>query len=339
VTSRFVFTFLSCIFSGALLATPLTHFVTDYCIDCHGDGITRGGLDLGEIVDADPAKHWKIWEHAILRMDTRQMPPPKKDRPSSKEYDETIAQLTRYLDQFSKEKPNLGKVPALRRLTRTEYQNSIRDLLGVTVEVREMLPKDESSHGFDNITVGELSPTLLNRYIGAAKKIARVAVGSSYDSPDLRVVRVPADRSQKEHVEGLPLGTRGGVLFEHSFPVNGAYDFEIRLARDRNEVVEGLVGGEHEVEILIDGEAVESFVVKRPKNRDYTKVDAHLKVRVQIPAGNHKVGVTFPRKSSSLLETKRQPYDAQFNFHRHPRQAPAIFQVSVTGPFGGEGDC
>ena len=322
-------------FSGGLLAAPLSDFVTDYCMDCHGDGITRGGLDLGAIVDADPAKHWETWEHAILRMDTRQMPPPQKDQPSSEEYRETLKELTEYFGKLSEEKPNLGKVPALRRLTRTEYQNSVRDLLGLRVEVSELLPKDESSHGFDNITVGELSPTLLNRYIGAAKKIARVAVGSSYDSPDLRVVRVPADRSQKEHVEGLPLGTRGGAIFEHSFPVTGEYDFEIRLTRDRNEVVEGLIGGEHEVEILVDGEAVKTFVVKRPKNRDYTKVDAHLKLRVQISAGNHEVGVTFPRKSDSLLETKRQPYHAQFNFHRHPRQAPALYQVSVTGPFDG----
>lgn len=144
----------------------------------------RGG-DLGEIVDADPAKNWKTWEHAVLRMNSGQMPPPNKDRPSSEEY-------------------------------------------------HKMLPKDESSHGFDNITVGKLSPTLLNRYLVAAKKISRIAVGISYDSPDLRVVRIPADRSQKEHVEGLPLGTRGGVLFEHTFPVAGEYEFEIRLARDRN---------------------------------------------------------------------------------------------------------
>ena len=196
------------------------------------ESLRRG--DLGEIVDADPAKNWKTWEHAVLRMNSGQMPPPNKDRPSSEEYDEMLSGLTKYLDDISKSRPQLGRVPAMRRLTRTEYQNAIRDLLGVSVEVGEMLPKDESSHGFDNITVGELSPTLLNRYLIAAKKISRIAVGISYDSPDLRVVRIPADRSQKEHVEGLPLGTRGGVLFEHTFPVAGEYEFEIRLARDRN---------------------------------------------------------------------------------------------------------
>ncbi|MEN8866215.1 MAG: DUF1592 domain-containing protein [Akkermansiaceae bacterium] len=326
--------FVSSIALGTLQAKPLVaDFVETYCIDCHGDGTTKGGLDLGKIVDADPAKNWKTWEHAILRMNSRQMPPPNKDRPSSREYDEMLSGLTEYLDGISKSKPQLGRVPAMRRLTRTEYQNAIRDLLGVSVEVEEMLPKDESSHGFDNITVGELSPTLLNRYLGAAKKIARIAVGSSYDSPDLRVVRIPADRSQKEHVEGLPLGTRGGVLFEHTFAVAGEYEFEIRLARDRNEEVEGLIGGRHEIELLVDGERVKSFTVERPKNRNHNDVDAHLKVRIMVPEGNHKVGVTFPKKSTSILETKRQPYHAEFNFHRHPRQAPAIFQVSLTGPF------
>lgn len=317
-------------------APPVVDFVETYCIDCHGDGITKGGLDLGAIVAADPAENWKIWEHAILRMDSRQMPPPKKDRPSSREYDEMIEGLTVYLDGFAKKEPQLGKVPAMRRLTRTEYQNAIRDLLGVSVEVGEMLPKDESSHGFDNITVGELSPTLLNRYLGAAKKIARIAVGGAYESPDLRVVRIPADRSQKEHVEGLPLGTRGGVLFEHTFPVDGEYEFEIRLSRDRNEEVEGLIGGKHEVELLVDGEPVKAFTVERPRNRNHNDVDAHLNVRLMVPAGNHKVGVTFPKKPTSVLETKRKPYHAEFNFHRHPRQAPAIFQVSVTGPFQGQ---
>ena len=322
---------------GGLCAAPMVgDFVENYCVDCHGDGMRKGGLDLGEIVDADLRENWAIWEHAVLRMETRQMPPPKKDRPSEAEYEGMVKEVTDYLDALALENPKLGKVPAMRRLTRTEYENSVRDLLGVSVDVAEMLPKDESSHGFDNVTVGELSPTLLSRYLGAARKIARVAVGSSHESPDLRVVRVPADQSQKEHVEGLPLGTRGGVLFEHTFPVAGEYEFEIRLTRDRNEQVEGLLRKEYELELLVDGEAAKTFTVKKPKNRNHNEVDAHLKVRVMVPAGNHEVGVTFPKQATSLLETKRQPYQAEFNFHRHPRQAPAIFQVSVTGPFDAE---
>ncbi|YCM43086.1 DUF1592 domain-containing protein [Verrucomicrobiaceae bacterium 227] len=309
-------------------------FVEHYCIDCHGDGMEKGGLDLGEILEADPAGHRKTWEHALLRLDTRQMPPPGKDRPDETEYQKLVADLEGYLDGLAARNPDPGVVPTIRRLTRTEYQNAIRDLLKVNLDVTELLPKDESSHGFDNITVGTLSPTLLNRYVGVAQKVARIAVGQPLESPDFRVIRVPADQSQSARLEGLPYGTRGGVLFDHPFPVTAEYDFEIRLTRDRDEQVEGLTGGKHEVEILIDGEAVSRFEIKRPKGRDHSKVDARLKVRLKVPAGARQVAVTFVKKPDSILETKRKPYDAQYNVHRHPRQAPAVFQVTINGPYG-----
>lgn len=312
----------------------LEHFVEDYCIDCHGDGRSKGGLDLGVLLKDDPAEHWDIWEHALLRIHSRQMPPPDKTRPDEEEYGKMIAALEKYFDEHAAKDPDLGLVPTMRRLTRTEYQNAIRDLLKVDLDVSEMLPKDESSHGFDNITVGTLSPTLLNRYVGVAQKVARIAVGESIESPEFRVVRVPADRSQKDRLEGLPHGTRGGVVFDHSFPVTADYDFEIRLTRDRDEQVEGLIGGKHEIEILLDGEPLKRFEIQRPKGRDHSKVDAHLKVRLKIPAGPHQVAATFIKKPASVLETKRQPYNAQYNMHRHPRQGPAVFQVTINGPYG-----
>ena len=324
-----------------LLIAPLyggpmiVDFVEDHCIDCHGDGITKGNLDLGAIVNAPLENHRAIWEHAILRMDSRQMPPPKKDRPSETEYQAILTQLIGQLDSHADNHPSPGKVPALRRLTRTEYRLAVRDLLGINLDVSELLRQDQSSHGFDNITVGDLSPTLLNRYVRAAQKIARLATGSAPSSPDMRIVRLPADQSQKEHVQGLPIGTRGGLSFNHHFPVAGEYDFVIRLARDRNEEVEGL-WSKHQIEFLIDGKPTRSFHVERPKNRDHSTVDSHLKVRLQLPAGVHKIGVTFLKKPASLITTARQPYHSQYNAHRHPRQAPAIFQVSVTGPFSAE---
>jgi hypothetical protein len=205
----------------------------------------------------------------------------------------------------------------------------------VVVDVSELLPKDESSHGFDNITVGSLSPTLLGRYISAAQKISRIAVGGDQGSPQIRVVRVPADLTQDEHLEGLPYGTRGGVVIEHTFPVSGEYEVDIRLSRDRNEEIEGLYEP-HQIEVLIGDEPVAEFEVKRPKDKNFAAVDAKLKKRIQVAGGAQKLGVTFVRKGSSLLEIKRKPYDAQYNMHRHPRQAPAIFQVSISGPFSGD---
>jgi len=311
----------------------LKPFLEHYCFDCHADGMSKGGFDLELASEASIAKHSEVWEKAIRRLDARQMPPPKKDRPSEKEYRETIDAITKYLDQVAKKNPDPGHVAGMRRLTRTEYQNAIRDLLQVKVEVAELLPKDESSHGFDNITVSNLSPTLLNRYIGAAQKISRIAVGGHQGRPQLRVVRLPADQTQEEHVVGLPLGTRGGAMIEHTFPVTGEYEIEIRLARDRDEKVEGL-NGTHLIEVLVDNDQVAQLEVKRPKNaRDHTNADKHLRRRIRVKGGVRNLGVTFIKNSGSLLEIKRQPYDAQYNRHRHPRQNPAIFQVSIAGPF------
>ena len=335
VTFRFFIVAVSLGISSSVQAVPgLRDFVENYCIDCHGDGIEKGGLDLGKLLKDEPADHWKTWEHALLRLETRQMPPPDEDRPDEAGYREIVDEMTRYFDGLAGKELNPGDVPAIRRLTRTEYQNAIRDLLGIEVNVSELLPKDESSHGFDNITVGNLSPTLLDRYVGVAQKVARLAVGQPLESPEMRVVRVPADRSQSQRLEGLPYGTRGGVLFNHPFPVTADYDFEIRLTRDRDEQVEGLARGKHEVEILIDGEAFSRFEIDRPKGRDHSDVDAHLRARLKIPAGARQVAVTFVKKPQSLLETKRQPYEAQFNAHRHPRQEPAVFQVTINGPHG-----
>ena len=113
--------------------------------------------------------------------------------------------------RLAKREPTPGRLPAFRRLTRTEYQNAIRDLLGVQIDATRLLPKDEESHGFDNITVDTLSPSLLDRYLTAAQKISRLAVGTPLTRPDGFTFRLPADFTQEKHIEGLPVGTRGGV--------------------------------------------------------------------------------------------------------------------------------
>ena len=309
----------------------LPEFLDRFCVSCHDADSEKGGLNLDAIKGAEIGAHSEVWEKAVRRLGARQMPPMSaKIKPDDGEYQAQLAGLTEYLDAMAGKSPDPGKVPAMRRQTRTEYRNSIRDLLSLDVDVAELLPKDESSHGFDNITVGSLSPTLLNRYISAAQKISKLAVGGD-STAQVRVVRVPPDRTQEAHVEGLPPGTRGGILFEHTFPVSGEYEVEMRLTRDRNEEVEGL-RERHEMVVLIDGAHRAEFALK-PPGKDHTKVDAHLRARILVEGGQRKVGVTFVRNSSALIETKRQPYDASFNVHRHPRQTPAVFQVSVSGPF------
>ncbi|MEY2407424.1 MAG: hypothetical protein QOF48_94 [Verrucomicrobiota bacterium] len=318
--------------TSEILAPPLKAVVSRYCVSCHDADANKGGLDLERISRDGVTSHSDEWEKVIRKMRARQMPPVGKERPGDKIYDETVAGLSSTLDRAAVKNPNPGRTETFRRLNRTEYQNAIRDLLALDIDAAALLPRDDASHGFDNVTVGELSPTLLNRYISAAEKISRLAVGAPWRKPGGDTYRPRPDLTQEENVEGLPPGTRGGTLVNHTFPRDGDYEIQIRLTRDRNEEVEGL-REPHEVVVLVDRQQVQSFTVAPPKDRNFEKVDAHLKVRVPMTAGPHQVGVTFLKNSSSLLENRRQPYLARYNMHRHPRLTPAIYQVSVNGPY------
>ena len=322
--------------SADLLPHAATVLLEGFCIDCHNADDQEGDLDLDSILATPMADQLATWEAVVRKLRTRQMPPADMTRPAEEEYQTLAAALASNLNAIAESQPTPGRVDTLRRLNRTEYQNAIRDLLALEIDAAKLLPADESSHGFDNITVGELSPLLLNRYISAAQKISRLAVGSP-GSPAGDTFRPPADLTQEDHVPGLPLGTRGGLVIPYNFPQDGEYEFQIHLTRDRNEKVEGL-SGTHELEILFDRRQKATFVVKPPKNQNnHNAVDAHLKTRLQVSAGPKSVGVTFVNKPTGMLETKRQPYISRYNHHRHPRRSPAILQVSITGPFNAKG--
>ena len=330
---------LSALAATALAATlpaPVKAAVGRYCLDCHDGDVTKGNLDLGKILSDDLQTHSVEWERVVRKLAARQMPPIGKDRPAEKEFEHLVATLGSSLDQLAAKKPNPGRTDSFHRLNRTEYRNAIRDLLDLEIDAATLLPKDDASHGFDNLTGGDLSPTLLNRYVSAAEKISRLAVGSPISRPNGDTYRLKPDLTQEEPVANLPLGTRGGTLIRHTFPRDGEYEIQIRLTRDRNEMVEGL-HETHELEVLLDRDTAARFQVSPPKgNRDYETVDAHLKARVPVKAGLHEVGVTFIKNSSSLVETQRDPYQARYNMHRHPRLSPAIYQVSVTGPYASQ---
>ena len=311
--------------------------VSNYCLECHDADVQKGDLNLESLLDAEVAAHSDSWEKVLRQTAGRQMPPIGKDRPEEIDYVELVSSLTDVLDELAENNPNPGRTDTLRRLTRTEYKNAIRDLLALEINASNLLPTDQSSHGFDNVTVGDLSPALLERFLGAAQKIARLAVGSPLPEPDSTTYRIAPDLTQEDHVEGLPLGTRGGTLIRHQFPVSGEYELQVHLTRDRNGMVEGL-SGQHELVFLIGNDQKDSLKIAPPENRkDHTGFDAHLKTRVTVESGPQDVGVTFLKLSSSLLETLRQPYEAHFNFHRHPRLSPAIYQVTITGPFETDG--
>ena len=311
--------------------------VGQFCAGCHDGDAPKGGLNLTVVVSEDVGRHPEVWEKVVRRLERRQMPPAGKKRPDEETYVAVLSQLETALDRAAAEKRNVGRTETIRRLTRCEYQNAIRDLLALEIDTSALLPADEVSRGFDNITVRELSPTLLERYITAAQKISRLAVGGARRTPGGDTIRVRADITQEDRVEGLPVGTRGGALIHYTFPRDGEYDIQIRLARDRNEHVEGLSGA-HELELLLDRERKKTFTVKPPADgKGHEHVDEHLKLRLEATAGPHDLGVTFLKEPASLLETTRQPYNAHFNMHRHPRLSPAVYQVSIIGPFEDRG--
>jgi uncharacterized protein DUF1592/uncharacterized protein DUF1588/uncharacterized protein DUF1585/uncharacterized protein DUF1587/uncharacterized protein DUF1595 len=316
-------------------------FVTRYCASCHNDRLKRGGLTLETAAAKDVGESPEVWEKVLRKIRARQMPPVGLPRPDETTYNTEIATLETALDRAAAASPNPGRTATLRRLTRTEYQNAVRDLLALDVDVSSLLPADEASYGFDNVTVGDLSPTLLDRYISAAEKISRVAVGRPSVSPDGITIRIPADLTQEDHLEGLPIGTRGGALTTYTFPMDGEYEIQIRLTRDRNEHVEGL-NDAADLELLLDRERVKVFTVKPPSREagfseeyqpSHDNVDSNLRVRLPVKAGPHAVGVAFLKDASVLLETARQPYQAHFNSYRHPRIQPAVYSISIIGPY------
>ena len=322
---------------SAELELPVRNLVQASCLDCHNSTERSGGLDLKTVIVQGVKQNREVWENVVRKLKSRQMPPAGVTRPAEAAYDQVLKSLESSLDRIAAEQPWPGRTGTFRRLTRTEYQNAVRDLLSLDIDATTLLPKDESSQGFDNITVADLSPSLLNRYVSAAQKISRLAVGGAGRGPGGDTIRVRPDITQEDHVPGLPIGTRGGALISYTFPQNGQYEITVRLARDRNEHVEGL-RGQHELEFLIDRRRAGLFMVKPPADRnDHSGVDSHLSARVLVQAGTHQLGVTFLKTSGSLLETVRQPYQAHFNMHRHPRISPAVYQVSITGPYDATG--
>ncbi len=333
----FVLLGMAFVLSPLAAEKAVTAAAREYCVSCHDGEVKKGDLDLERLLGDGVAAHPVEWEKALRKMQGRQMPPIGKKRPDEATYRKLVGQLASHLDRAAAKNPNPGRTETFRRLNRTEYQNSIRDLLGVEIDAAALLPKDEASHGFDNVTVGMLSPTLLERYITAAQKISQLAIGAPRKNPGGETYRVAPDVTQEERLEGLPIGTRGGTLIRHTFPQDGEYEFQIRLARDRNEEIEGL-NGTHELELLVDQERVALLTVAPPKiPKDFESVDAKLKVRALVKAGLHEVGVTFVRHAGSLLERKRQPYPVAFNMHRHPRLSPAVYQMSINGPYNSAG--
>ena len=230
-----------------------------YCLTCHTQRLKERGtvpialdsLDLTQ-VGANAA----TWEKVVVKMRAGLMPPAGAPRPDKAAHDAFASWLEAELDGNAAAHPNPGRTEPFHRLNRAEYRNAIRDILDLDVDVASLLPADDVSYGFDNIAgVLKMSPTLLERYLAAAQKVSRVAVGTPLPAPNIDYFRVTDDLSQDEHLPGLPLGTRGGTLIRYVFPMDGEYEIRPRLTRDLNESLP-LYKEDQQIEISIDGARV-----------------------------------------------------------------------------------
>jgi hypothetical protein len=307
--------------------------VDGICLDCHNAREEVAGLNLESRSLDEVAADAKTWEKVIAKLRAGLMPPsdggPTLDR---KTRDSLVAYLEGQIDAHAE--LHLP-APGLHRLNRTEYTNSVRDLLGLNVDATKFLPADDSSHGFDNMA-GTLttSPALMEAYLSAAGKISRLALGTE-TAPTLAVFDAPHDTSQNAYVEGLPFGTRGGMLIEHEFPADGDYVFTVKGMTGYFTAVLGNVKGE-KLEVTIDGDRAylydwDSEIAKNEGNGGRTPP-------IAVKAGFHKVGVTFIATSDlpdtglnrSFVRTMNSPGSiAGYTFYPH------VGQVFIEGPYNG----
>ncbi|HYK62714.1 MAG TPA: DUF1592 domain-containing protein [Bryobacteraceae bacterium] len=269
------------------------HAMLDYyCVVCHQGSSAPKGLKINELDPADVAKNAATWEKIVHKLRTGMMPPAGRPRPAQATFDSMIVYLENELDKHLA--VNLPP-PGLHRLNRTEYQNAIRDLLALPIDASRYLPSDDSTRGFDNVAAGlSLSPALIEGYTAAASKISRLAIGDVSEATEA-VYRSPEDTSQDYHIEGMPFGTRGGLLAKHEFPADADYIFKvfpINKGNMDNNTAFGEIRGE-KLELLIDGERVKLYDWDTEIGRGAAVHAGSKDVKVPVKAGLHTVVVTF----------------------------------------------
>jgi hypothetical protein len=326
------------------LAARYEGVVRSYCLECHDAAGREAGLSL-ENVDLDNvAAHPEMFEDVARKLRGRQMPPPGEPRPDADTYAGFVAYLERRLDEAALAAPEPG-MASIHRLNRTEYGNAIRDLLALEVDASEYLPADDEGYGFDNIAdVLRVSPSLLEQYLAASAKIAALAVGDR-DAPAVTAVyRAPSDLSQASHIEGLPLGTRGGVLIRHNFPLDGEYEFDVFLLRNIVGYMTGLEWA-HELEIAIDGQRV--FLAQVGGEEDNAlsdanmsaaanEIDERLRTRTFVTAGPHDVTVAFLARSAAETHEPLELHTRNLDL-QDMNGLPVVDYVNVRGPFNAVG--
>jgi hypothetical protein len=319
-----------------------------YCVTCHSDELRTGGLSLQGANLSDIPKGAETWEKVIRKVRVGAMPPQGMPRPDKAGLDGFASFFETSLDRASAAKPNPGHA-TMHRLNRAEYANSIRDLLGLEIDATALLPPDDESSGFDNIAdVLRVSPSLMERYLSASWNISRLAVGNTSIAPATATYRVRPDLSQDQHIEGLPLGTRGGILVRHNFPVDGEYIVKVRLWRNTFDLMRGMEDA-HQIEVSIDGERIglvtvggKDDFVKMAENPGAfgTEVDKRLTIRLPVKAGTHNVSATTILRSHAQKDDLIKPFMRTTIDGLDITGDPSIDRLNVEGPFNqtGPGD-
>ena len=326
----------------AASAGELRAMLDQYCVTCHNERLQTAGLMLDKMdVDHIPTGA-EVWEKVGRKLRFAAMPPPGRPRPDRAVVEGVVATLETALDRAAAAQPNPGR-RTLHRLNRTEYGNVIRDLLALEIDVDSLLPPDDSSYGFDNIAdVLKVSPSLLERYLSAARKISGVAVGDPSTPPMSVRYSVPPDLTQDNHLEGLPFGTRGGTIIHHTFPVDGEYVVTVKLGRTTWGTIRGMELV-HQIDIRLDGQLVKRFDVggigrygsQETRAHD---VDAHVTVRLPVTAGPHEITVTFLKESYAQPERDlRKPFIKSNVNYGNVSGLPQVHRVFVEGPFEATG--
>lgn len=324
--------------------SPQHALINQYCVTCHNEKAKTAGLMLDKLDIDHAGEHAEAWEKVVRKLRGGMMPPKGMPRPEQAKIDGLITWLQTSLDQAAAAHPDPGRAP-LHRLNRTEYANAIRDLLGLKVDVSALLPADDESNGFDNIAeVLRVSPSLLEAYLAASREVSSLAVGDPKIGPISQTIQVPPDLAQSEHIEGLPLGTRGGILIHHNFPLDADYEFNVVLLRN---IVGYLTGMEfpHQLEVSIDGRRV--FLAPVGGQEDLKLVDtnlalagdtldARLKTKVHVNAGPHDVAVSFLRRDSAESDEPLEPFTRDLDL-QNMNGIPLIDHVQITGPWNATG--
>jgi mono/diheme cytochrome c family protein len=330
--------------------------IARFCFDCHDDIERMAGLSLESLDLSDVGADAASWEHVVRKLRTGMMPPHDGGpRPSPEQRAALVDWLEDELDLAAAAAPNPGRTVPFHRLNRSEYHNAVRDLLAVDVDVDDLLPGDDLSYGFDNIGgVLKLSPTLLERYLGAAEEISRLAVGTPAPFVAFDSFRVPDDRSQERRLPGLPFGTRGGLRIDYTFPEDAEYLISAELARDLNESLP-MYPEPQMLEISIDRQRVATFTLVAPERpategrpgrlsreqrAEYERADEDWTVRVPVKAGRREVIVSFVENSSALVTQKREPFLYPFprGFNMAEQRTGAYLRrVEISGPYDATG--